>query len=118
MSAAQLDLQLTPEVRNAFERFLSSSAITEPILCLVRSAVADDRGIYREGLGSWFYGSYGPANILAVEPALRKHGHELLYEVEGMVIAIPTPQYIHELIGNTLALREGKLVVVERENDT
>jgi hypothetical protein len=78
MSATPLDLTLAPEVRDSFERFLSSCGVEQPTLCLARSVVVDDRGIYREELGSWTYGAYGPERVFIVEPALREHGYELL----------------------------------------
>ena len=109
MTPQPLDLKLTPEARDRFLDFLSGITEYPPTLCLMKGVRFEEPEDY------WTYGAYAPQNIEGVTPMLKEHGHPLLYLVDGMVIAIPQPQFVSELVGKTLALGDGRLLVLSRD---
>ena len=103
-----LDLTFTPEARERALSFLSSITDYPPTLCLMKAVSLD------EPEGWWTYGVYAPSNIEVVEPALRERGHALLYRADGLLVAIPQYQFVPELVGKTIGLGDGRLLVLQR----
>jgi hypothetical protein len=111
MTPTPLDLKFAPEARARILAFLSLITEYPPTLCLMKAVRPDDIDM------SWTYGAYGPSNIEAVEPVLKEHGHRLLYSADGLIVAIPQPQFVPELSGKTLALGTDCLLVIDRDSD-
>ena len=102
-SPTPLDMKIAPDARAKMVGFLSRITDYEPTLCLMKQTD-----------GRWSYGAYAPKNIEVVGSELARLGHELLYLVDGLVVAIPQFQFLPELSGKLLTLRGKELVVVDR----
>jgi hypothetical protein len=102
-SPTYLDLTIAPETRARLLAFLTSITGYEPTLCLMKTTDA-----------RWTHGAYGPENVKQVEADLNKMGRPLLYLVDGLIVAIPQFQFLEELSGKMLALRENELLVIDR----
>ena len=105
-----IDLQFTEDARRRIEAFLGSITDYSPTLSLLEGATNDDPVERR------MYGAYGPENIRALEPNLRELGKPLLYSIDGMTVAIPQFQFIHELEGKSLGLGVRGLAVLDRHD--
>jgi hypothetical protein len=102
-SPSFLDLRVAPEVRARFVAFRGLNVGYEPTLCLMKTVE-----------GKWTQGIYGPANIEQAELDLDRVGRPLLYEVDGLVVAIPQFQFLPELSGKMLTFVGNELMVVSR----
>ena len=61
--------------------------------------------------GWWTYGAYGPHNIAMLEPEFRSRGLPLPNTADGLVVAVPQPQFLPELRGRTMLLENGALAL-------
>src|SRR2546423_9311170 len=103
--AAKLKVTITPEARNRALTLLANTDVHNPTLCLMKGrslGESEDR---------WGWGIYGPDNIKFLKPNLALRGHTLLYEVDGLMVAIPQSNFVRELDGKTLGVGERGLVV-------
>lgn len=78
----------------------------------MKGRAGDDKG-WLDPEERWTYGTYEPENIRAVEPALLSVGHCLLYELDGMIVAIPQFDKLDEIIDKEMVLNEEKRIIFE-----
>ena len=100
-----LDIRITFAARQRAETLLSSTDVAEPTLCLMKgraSGELEDR---------WSWGIYGPDNVNYLVPTLADLGHSLLYELDGLTVAIPQFHLVPDLVGGALDVRDGGLVL-------
>jgi hypothetical protein len=102
-----IDLRFTAELRSRIEAFLREDRSFPPTLVLLKGR--EEPGTVDE----WMYNAYGPDNISGLEPRMIELGKPLLYDCDGLTVAIPQFQFIHELEGRTLgAAGRNRLVVL------
>jgi hypothetical protein len=107
--AEVIDVALTVGAQERALRYLASSSVESPTLCLMKgrtSGESEDR---------WMWGIYGPDNIESLTSDLARLGHSLLYEFSGLTVAIPQFHLLPELIGKTLGAGARGLTVVSRD---
>ena len=89
-----------------------------PAADAVEHAVHVDHRAEPEKLEHWMYNAYDNDNIPAVERMLAEHDQPLLYECDGLTVAIPQFHLIAELRGKTLDLGgRNRLVVLASNHD-
>jgi hypothetical protein len=103
--AAKLDVTITPEARNRAVTLLANTDVRDPTLCLMKGRTLG------ESEDRWGWGIYGPDNIKFLKPNLALRGHTLLYELDGLTVAIPQFNFVPELVGKTLGVSDRGLVV-------
>lgn len=104
--------RISTEARLALLDFLENSGSREAVICLIKGRASDDKG-WLDPEERWTYGTYEPENIRAVEPALSSVGQCLLYELDGMIVAIPQFDKLEEIINKELVLDEKKGIIFE-----
>jgi len=110
MAAPQpIALSFTPEARAKITAFLARITDYVPILCIMKGRSLP------ETVDRWTYGAYGPQNIDGLAPEYEQRGKPLLYIADGITVAIPQYQLIHEIEGKVLGLGDGCLVVLEND---
>jgi hypothetical protein len=98
-------LAFSPQARAKIDAFLARITEYPPTLCIMKGRTlpeTDDK---------WTYGAYGPDNLKALAPDYERLGKPLLYAVDGLSVAIPQYQLVHELEGKVLELGDGCLIV-------
>ena len=103
-----LDITVALDARNQAMSLLADTSVSEPTLCLMKG------GGTQEPEHRWGWGIYGPENIEGLTPEFARLGYPLLYEVDGLTVAIPQFHLLSELQGNTLTLEGHRLVVSPR----
>jgi hypothetical protein len=107
-----INLKFTPEARARVTAYIAGVDRPGATLCLMKSRLEPEK------LEHWMYNAYDDENIPAVERMLSKHDRPLLYECDGLTVAIPQFHLIPELEGRTLALGErNRLVVLGGNHD-
>ena len=104
--------RISTEARLALLDFLENSGSREAVVCLIKGRSSDNKGCL-DPEERWTYGTYEPENIRAVEPALSSMGQCLLYEFDGMIVAIPQFDKLDEIINKEMVLDKKKGVVFE-----
>jgi hypothetical protein len=106
---ATLDLQLTADARARAKSLLRKGDLDPSTLCLLKGRRDD------EPQEHWYFGLYGPQNVDFLSQELEGLDRALLYDVGGLIVAIPQVDLLVELYGKTLAIRQERIVVLERE---
>jgi hypothetical protein len=104
--AARLDLTVESDARSRALELLARSAIRRPVLCLLKGRVGG------EAEGRWTWGIYSRKGFWSRRINSLLSGQRLLFDLDGLVVAIPQFQYLRELPGSRLAVRGGKLVLL------
>jgi hypothetical protein len=86
---AQINATWTPEARTELERFTQTSKIVG-VLSLAKK---DDDG----KCGRWLYSMYSGERIKPMRQAMEARGHNLLYTLDGMLVAISNLHHAREL---------------------
>lgn len=92
-----LDATWTEGARTDLERFIVNSRVPGAVLSLFKSA--DEPAGAR-----WSYSVLIPERIQALQAALASHRHRLLYDVDGLRVAISNSKHAQELNGKVLDL--------------
>ena len=106
----KIDIEFTEAAIERFKEFLSEITDYEPTLVLTKGRWKHEANEH------WRYGAYGPDNLEYLEPEFEKLGHSLLYEINGLTVAISQPDKINELLGKTIDIGDSHLIVNERSN--
>ena len=106
--SAMLDLTVEAEARDRALAALAGTTVRRPTLCLLKGRVGN------EANDRWGWAIYPRKAIWRFRIASLLSGHRLLFNLGGLSIAIPQFQFLHELPGNKLAVREGRLVLLPR----
>ena len=110
MPMKKIDVEFTEAAIERFKEFLSGITDYEPTLVLTKGRWQHEADEH------WRYGAYGPDNLEFLEPGFDKLGHSLLYEINGLTVAISQPDKINELLGKTIDIGDSYLIVNERSN--
>ena len=62
----------------------------------------------------WLYGTYSADKVVTAAREVELHGYALLYEVEGITVAIPQFHLLSELEGMHIDEEDGRLVLREQ----
>ena len=85
-----IDATWTAAARAELERFVAMSKVGDAVLSLAKK---DD-----VASGSrWLYAVYSGDRIKPMQAALAKHGHALLYSLDGLTIAVSNASHLKEL---------------------
>ena len=103
----KLNTKITDRLKEEIADFLGHTEVEEPTLCLMKGSVGE------ETEEKWIYGAYGPENIEKLVPEFRSQGHELLYDIDGITVAIYQPHLISELDGKILDSGADRLILIE-----
>ena len=107
-----IDLRFTEEARARMVLFISEVTAPGATLCLMKGRATG------ETADRWRYSYYDDSNIPAVERMLSEHEQPLLYDCDGLTVAIPQFHLIPELKGRTLGLSErNRLVILGASHD-
>ena len=83
-----IDATWTAEARAELERFVTTSRVAGAVLSLAKK---DD-----VASGSrWLYAVYSGERIKPMQAAMAKHGHALLYSLDGLTVAVSS--HVNEL---------------------
>jgi hypothetical protein len=107
---ATLDLQLTADARAQAMSVLRRGDTDISTLCLLKGRRDD------EPQERWYFGLYGSENVNFLSQGLEGLGRALLYDVAGLIVAIPQVDLLVELSGKTLAIQQDRIVVLERKS--
>jgi hypothetical protein len=86
-----------PSARTEIERFVMSSRVPGAVLSLFRNG-EDPTG------SRWSYTVMPPDRVKALEAAIEGRGHSLLYDIDGITVAISNAAQVRALDGLTLDL--------------
>jgi len=106
IAKGKIDVKFTPAARARLEAFIASIDSPGATICLMKGRVSG------EHFDWWRYNYYDDWNIPKVTEMLAPLGRPLLYDCDGLTIALPQFQLIPELEGKTLALGENNSLVV------
>jgi hypothetical protein len=87
-----IDATWTPTARADLERFIVNSRVPGAVLSLFKSG--DDAAGSR-----WSFAVLNPERIQALSAALAARKHPLLYDLDGLRVAISNPRHASELQG-------------------
>ena len=101
-----INSSLTDYARTRMLEFLqrTESRTEGTILCLMKNTK-----------DQWYYGTYGTHNVEALEPRLRELGHSLLYEIDGILFAVPQFNSIQELEDVTVDEANAELILTPKK---
>jgi len=86
-----------PGARTEIERFVMNSRVPGAVLSMFKNG--------EEATGSrWSYTVMPPDRVKALEAAIQGRGHSLLYEIDGITVAISNAAQVKALDGLTLDL--------------
>lgn len=103
----KLNTKITDRLKEEIANFLDHSDVEAPTLCIMKGSVGE------ETEEKWIYGAYGPENIEKLVPEFRSQGYELLYDIDGLTVAVYQPRLISELGGKTLDSGGDRLILLE-----
>ena len=106
-----IDLKFTPEARAAVVSFIGDVDAPGATICLMKGRTTG------ETVDEWMYNYYDDGNIPKVEEMLREHNQPLLYECDGLTVAIPQFHLVPELTGKMLGLAKRNRLVVKERHD-
>jgi hypothetical protein len=86
----QIDATWTAAARAELERFVTTSRVAGAVLSLAKT---DDV----VGGSRWLYAVYSGERIKPMQAAMVKHGHALLYSLDGLTIAVSNAGHVKEL---------------------
>jgi hypothetical protein len=96
---SRIDAAWTPGARDEIERFIVNSRVRGAVLSLFKTA--DDPSGSR-----WSYAVMTPERVQALDAAMQARGHSLLYEIDGVTVAISNAAQVKALDGLMLDLDE------------
>jgi hypothetical protein len=106
----QINATWTAEARAEIERF----AQTSKVVGMLSLAKKDDDG----KCGRWLYSMYSGERIKSMRQAMEARGHNLLYTLDGMLVAISNLHHVRELEDKVLDLDgPGYLIARPRGDD-
>ena len=115
-----LDVKFTPQARAKILQFLAGIRDYEATLTLMKGGleiIGPNGERVSDSEHRWTFAAYGPENLEGLRPMYNEVGQPLLYEVDGLVAAIPQYHLVAELEGKTIGLGERGLTVIDREPD-
>jgi hypothetical protein len=90
-----LDATWTEGARTDVERFIVNSRVPGAVLSLFKSADEPEGA-------RWSYSVLIPERIQALQAALASHQYRLLYDVDGVCVAISNSKHAQDLNGKVL----------------
>jgi hypothetical protein len=96
-NVGQINATWTAEARAALDRFVTTSKVAGAVLSLARK---DDCA----GGSRWLYAVYSGERIKPMQAALAKHGVPLLYDLDGLTVAVSNSNDVKGLDGAVIDL--------------
>ena len=97
--------RVSPAARTAMLEYLQKNGSPEAVLSLLKVRIGDAEGQVDENTKEeWTYGYYEQWNIRGIERELKTVGKPVLYEIDGLIFAIPQCGYLDEIVGKKLVL--------------
>jgi hypothetical protein len=108
--AGQIDATWTAAARAELERFVTTSRVAGAVLSLAKK---DD-----VASGSrWLYAVYSGERIKPLQAAMAKHGHALLYSLDGLTVAVSNASHVKELAGTVIDLDSPGYLLVRPQTE-
>ena len=104
----QLDARLTDTGKAELLQFVQDVPEPDSVIAFLKGRV---EGADAE---TWFYGTYGKDKVSRIAHEVEQHGHALLYEIDGVTVAIPQFHLMSELLGMIIDVEKGRLAIRER----
>jgi hypothetical protein len=110
----QLDLRFTDAALAHVEDIMRGreSGALPAIFFSSRSSEHDADGtLVREESAHWYLSFYSRAQIQEWSEVYASHAHLLVYDAQGLVVCIPQFQFLAELTGKTLDVRDRRVCI-------
>ena len=104
----QLDATLTAGGKSRLMEFLQGVPEADSVLAFLKGRNDGEVEKY------WLYGTYSADKVATVAHEVELHGHTLLYEVDGITVAVPQFHLLSELEGTHIDEENGRLVLLEQ----
>jgi hypothetical protein len=96
-ATGRIEASWTEGARSDVERFIVNSRVPGAVLSLFKSGDEPDGA-------RWSYSVLIPERIQALQAALKSRDYRLLYDLDGVCVAISNARHAHELNGKVLDL--------------
>ena len=103
----RLDVMLTVGARSRLLGFVNSVPDSEAILAFLKWRKDEDDDEH------WGYGTYSARKVAAIAAEVEQRGHTLLFDIDGITVAIPQFHLLSELEEKLIDEANGRLVIRE-----